>query len=131
MLLGLVVIIVSFSSGGLSEIVILEGPMNLTVEEGRTARFPCNYSGANEIPEWYIRGALYVAFQLPPRHRYSHFERAIIVHNVSISDNGTTYRCSLNYGQVNSDTATLTVVPQSNCYSKFWESHRNVTMYSY
>ena len=105
---------------------ILQEPMNLTVQEGQSAHFPC-YSGiapdilhialtllplagTGEIPDWYINGGLYIASRLPPRHAYLYSERAMIVRNVSITDNGTTYRCSFDYGLVNSNTAILTVI---------------------
>ena len=114
------VITMSFSAGGLSDIEILQGPTDLTVEEGHAARFPCNYSGPSEAPVWYINDVLYVVFQPPPRHTYLYSEKAMVVHNVAISDNGTTYRCALSNGQVNSNTATLTVIPRTK--GRFWEA---------
>ena len=116
----LVIMFSLFFAKTLAEGEILQGPMNLSVEEGQTARFPCNYSGS-DVPVWYIGGTLYVVFQLPPRHLYSYSERAMIVHNVALSDNRTAYRCSLN-GVVNSATATLTVIQRSK--GNFWEASK-------
>ena len=79
-------------------------------------------AGTDEIPDWYINSVLYIASRLPSRHIYLYSERAMVVRNVLISDNGSAYRCSINYGLINSDTAILTVISLSTAEGKFWES---------
>ena len=87
-------------------IMITNGPEDVTVTEGATAMFPCWIRGTNSLPFWYINGSVYME-NLPPRHYYVHSNRTLVVMDVQLSDNGTTYRCSLVV--VSSNVGVLTV----------------------
>ena len=71
---------------------IIQGPQNVTVNEGQSAMFPCLYTGTNNFPLWYINGALYAilgtSLGLPERHSY--FNQMITLTDVQPSDNGNT-----------------------------------------
>lgn len=88
-------------------IQILWEPEDITVEEGDTAIFNCSYTGTLEVPFWYIGSDAFSLGSLPDRHMY--LNEMLIVTDVRLSDNYTTYQCS--FIEVSSRTAILTVVP--------------------
>ena len=96
-----------------SAIEIIQGPEDVTVNEGEMAIFTCSYSGTNEFPLWFINGSSYSiqgeVVGLPDRHSYSN--QRITVNDVQPSDNGSTYSCSFLFSDTASGVATLTVIP--------------------
>ena len=78
-------------------------------------RFYCVVNGTSDTPHWIING-IPLGYPLPERH--IRFGRSLKVTNVHLSDNGTTYQCSLHV--IFSETAILIVramspkTPQGN-----------------
>ena len=103
-----------------SAIEITQGPQDVTVEEGQSASFPCFYNGTPDIPTWIISGFYYLHVGFPDRHTYSN--QIMTVHDVQVSDNGTTYQCGFVVINIFSSIATLTVIPgiSHDCMSIYW-----------
>ena len=66
-------------------------PQNTTVCAGDQARMDCAYMGTASSPYWRINSTVYPSFDLPPNHRFD--GRSLIVTNVFLEYNDTTYQC--------------------------------------
>lgn len=58
---------------------INEGPTDIQVHNGQTARFPCHNEGTQSFPYWKIGGTLYTALNLPSQHNYDLFKQELVV----------------------------------------------------
>ena len=63
----------------------------MSLSEGSEARFGCTYNGSSLIPSWRINDIIYVWSSLPEKHVYD--GHTLIVQNVDITLNGSTYQC--------------------------------------
>ena len=75
------------------QIVFLQEPKNVTVAEGKDAFFPCSYLGTNRSPSWTINSHIFLISSLPPKHSYN--GSGLIVSNVDLSLNMSSYSCSI------------------------------------
>ena len=95
------------------EIAITDGPEDVTVNEGGTASFPCWVTGTTDLPFWYINDFIYTIQFFPPRHYYSN--NTLLVLDVQLSDNGTTYQCSLHVASSRIGVLTVATISGKNC----------------
>ena len=75
----------------LGQIVFLQQPKNVTVNEDTDAFFPCTYNGTYGVPTWRINNNDFVTSGLPPKHSYN--GTGLVVHNVDFSLNNYSYSC--------------------------------------
>ena len=67
-------------------------PQDTKAVVGNNAFFPCIYTGTRGVPHWLINQTItHVVSQLPLGHSYN--GTGLIVHNVDVSINATTYQC--------------------------------------
>ncbi len=71
--------------------MLLDQPKDQLLEEGETAVFNCSYSGFSGHPWWVINGWIYSIDNLPDRISYRN--QMLLIDNVMMSDNSTTYQC--------------------------------------
>lgn len=74
----------------------ISGPVNVHVQVGETAIFPCNFTGSHAYPWWVVNNRTYYYRQVPPRHFYQ--KRALYVYDVDMVDNLTQYQCAVSDG---------------------------------
>ena len=75
----------------LGQIVFLQQPKNVTVNENTDAFFPCTYNGTYDVPTWRINNNVFVTSGVPPKHSYN--GTGLVVHNVDFSLNNYSYSC--------------------------------------
>ena len=75
----------------LGQIVFIQQPKNVTVNENTDAFFPCTYFGTTDVPTWRINDNDFVTSGLPPKHSYN--GTGLVVHNVDLSLNNYSYSC--------------------------------------
>ena len=85
--------------------MLLEQPVDVYINEGETAVFRCLHSGTTGVPWWIINGFQYSYNLLPARHTYR--QQALLVRDVQLSDNASTYQCYFNHFDVVSTVGTL------------------------
>ena len=71
--------------------IFVEEPQNVTVPEGVDVFFPCSYQGISGVPTWRISKQVFISSDLPPKHSFN--GSGLIVHNVDLSLNMTSYSC--------------------------------------
>lgn len=70
----------------------LSEPTNEEVCIGETAYFDCDIDKW-DYPQWYINSTIYQSYKLPPKHFYDGIMKRMIVSNVTLIQNNTTYQC--------------------------------------
>ena len=71
-------------------------PRNVTVTEGETAYFPCEYRGTNVAPSWRIGGLRYASTSLPRGYREN--LTGLVVPHVTQEMNGISISCYFQLG---------------------------------
>ena len=69
----------------------VDQPQDATVCVGNQLKMDCNFRGISSAPLWLINSTVYRSSELPPHHMYD--GRTLIVNNVFLEDNDTTYQC--------------------------------------
>lgn len=83
-------------------------PHDVTVHEGETVKFCCMYN-SGEFSSWYINGTLHHRARLTGHYEYN-FDW-LIVRNVTLSLNNTSFQCVLPSSGLQSAIGVLYVVP--------------------
>lgn len=90
---------------------VIEQPQSsVEVEEHKNASIVCKFAGTDISPNWLINESAYTPSFLPSKHYYNGTN--LIIVDVSMASNGTTYCCFLLFwdgSNITSDVATLMV----------------------
>lgn len=91
--------------------MLIDQPQDAYVEVGETAKFNCSHTGTSHIPWWRINGYNYPIELLPPRCYYNTYNQRLILSDVRLSDNSSTYLCF--FGLVSSSVGMVYVINRS------------------
>ena len=70
-------------------------PSNVTVVEGGSSYFPCEYTTVTVAPVWVINGITRTSSNLPLNHYYN--GSGLVILNVNVQLNGSCYSCIVYY----------------------------------
>ena len=72
-------------------------PTDIIVKETEEANFSCTYSGAGGVVSWIINGLTVTLNMFPLNHRPWYYTngQVLMVTNVNLQQNGSTYQCTL------------------------------------
>ena len=65
----------------------------MTVLEGNSVRFECDFEGSDLTPSWIINNSVYYHTNLPLIYSFDEQDFSLIIKNVSLDLSGTSFEC--------------------------------------
>ena len=65
----------------------------MTVLEGNSVRFECDFEGSDLTPSWIINNSVYYHTHLPLIYSFDEQDFSLIIKNVSLDLSGTSFKC--------------------------------------
>jgi hypothetical protein len=80
----------------------------MTILEGDSVRFECDFEGSDSTPSWSINNSVYYHTNLPQIYSFNGQDFSLSIENVSLDLSGTYFECIV--GQSKSAKGVLTVL---------------------
>lgn len=74
-------------------VTFISEPRNMTILEGESVRFECDFEGSDLTPTWSINHFIYYHTNLPQIYSFNSQDFSIFIENVTLDLSGTYFQC--------------------------------------